>query len=206
MDTVLKSLLIELQCPVCKFYMEPPIRQCATGHSICSRCFEQVHNCPYCRGPKGEKIRNYSLEAIYGKLIITCKNFYLGCDFSSVGKQISEHEKKCQYNSRSCMLPKCSWTGTIKKIKEHMYEKHSALVNKQGEELFIMKVFMKVDNARSFCRYSSSSIVIAHKECFLLMLEMDDLTGNTLIGFCFIFALRIMIKIYSTLIDIQNRF
>lgn len=32
----------ELECPVCKDYMTPPIHLCVTGHSFCEMCYQEL--------------------------------------------------------------------------------------------------------------------------------------------------------------------
>jgi len=40
------------ECPVCfeKFTRNDNIFQCIQGHFVCERCYEQIQNCPKCRG------------------------------------------------------------------------------------------------------------------------------------------------------------
>jgi len=64
------DLLKELECLE---HMEPPIRLCKNGHSICDSCGLQVSNCPSCRRTF-TKARNFSLERIAATAIYPCKN------------------------------------------------------------------------------------------------------------------------------------
>jgi E3 ubiquitin-protein ligase SIAH1 len=55
MDTVAselrQALLNDLECPVCKQYMLPPICLCVNGHNICKSCRPKMQYCPICRQP-----------------------------------------------------------------------------------------------------------------------------------------------------------
>ncbi|KAJ8911272.1 hypothetical protein NQ315_015275 [Exocentrus adspersus] len=52
-----------LECPNCLEYMQSPIYQCITGHTICNKCKEKVEKCPTCQA-EIDNTRNYILEDI----------------------------------------------------------------------------------------------------------------------------------------------
>lgn len=174
MAELMDSILVELQCPACQSYMHPPIRQCQLGHSICTECFLKVKFCPYCRGPKDTVSRNFVLEAIHDKLSIPCKNFDLGCQFMSLGKEIVRHESFCEHSSRPCPFIGCHWSGIRGRLKEHLLRSHSQSFYIQAEQRFTVENFKK--NRHN--RYSCNSIVFAFREFFLLIWDLDALTGK----------------------------
>lgn len=175
----LESVLTELQCPACKFLMAAPIRQCETGHSMCSECFDQVRTCPYCRGPKDTVSRNFALEAIHAKLIVPCKNAYVGCQFESLGREIVRHETLCDYNNRTCAFPGCAWNGTVIELKEHLSTLHSMSFHRQtvGE-------YVPSDN-NDPVRYKCNKVVCAFKEYFHLILDLDTVAGKRFYNYLF---------------------
>lgn len=48
------NLLSLFECPVCFDYALPPIKQCPSGHIVCSSCRKKLQSCPTCRGPLGK--------------------------------------------------------------------------------------------------------------------------------------------------------
>ncbi|KAK9877182.1 hypothetical protein WA026_016931 [Henosepilachna vigintioctopunctata] len=114
--------LRELECPVCKDYMVPPIFLCAAGHSVCNSCTIRVTSCPTCRA-KMSGNRNYTLESLTSTINYPCKNRSSGCVFVSSGDKIRNHEKNCTLAGKKCVF-KCHWTGNALDMILHLNEKH----------------------------------------------------------------------------------
>lgn len=86
-----------LQCPVCYECMEPPIRLCKNGHSICSKCRPRLNNCPICRRTI-LLTRNFALEAVAEQCLEKCGNYEVGCNVKKTNVQdIINHMEICPY-------------------------------------------------------------------------------------------------------------
>jgi len=120
------ALLRELECPVCKEYMAPPIKLCRNGHNVCSKCRERAQRCPTCRS-KFSKIRNLALESIAKSQKYPCANRQSGClELFSI-EHIAEHHTVCVYGKIKCplhLLKTCSWNGLRSNLKEHAKAAH----------------------------------------------------------------------------------
>jgi len=86
-----------LECPVCYECMEPPIRLCRNGHSICSKCRPRLNNCPICRRTI-LLTRNFALEAVAEQCLEKCGNCDVGCNVKKTNVQdIINHMEICPY-------------------------------------------------------------------------------------------------------------
>jgi len=86
-----------LECPVCYECMEPPIRLCRNGHSICSKCRPRLNNCPICRRTI-LLTRNFALEAVAEQCLEKCGNSDVGCTVKKTSVQdITNHMEICPY-------------------------------------------------------------------------------------------------------------
>ena len=120
-------LLRDLECPICKQYMVPPIKLCTNGHNICSRCRGTVQCCHTCRA-KISEIRNVTLENISRRLKYPCANRQKGClDLFSID-HIAKHQAVCEYGKIKCPFQinwNCSWKGFTSDLKEHAKTAHT---------------------------------------------------------------------------------
>jgi E3 ubiquitin-protein ligase SIAH1 len=128
-----EALLRDLECPVCMEYMVPPIKLCTNGHSICSKCREEVDCCPTCR-TKFTDIRNVALETIARRQKYPCANRGSGCpDLLSI-ELIVEHQAVCTHGPIKCPLTKvgfqCSWNGVKFDLEEHAKAAHPGYIRK----------------------------------------------------------------------------
>ena len=121
-----EALLKDLECPVCKQYMVPPIKLCTYGHNICSKCRRRVQVCPTCRA-EFSGIRNMALENIVRRLEYPCANRKSGClEFFSI-EHIAKHHAVCVHRKFKCpfrLLKMCSWNGLKNDLKEHAKKTH----------------------------------------------------------------------------------
>jgi hypothetical protein len=124
-----EDLLKELECPVCMQYMVPPIKLCANGHNICSKCRGSIRCCPTCRA-EFLVTRNVALENIIRKQEFPCANRQSGClELLSI-EHIAEHRGVCVYETIICpchLFNLCSWNGLKNNLKEHAKEAHSKI-------------------------------------------------------------------------------
>ena len=123
-----QSLLSQLECPVCKEYMTPPITSCANGHNICNICKPKVPHCPTCR-QQFLDTRNVALEDLARQVMYPCKYRSDGCTEVFASDEIIDHQDRCWYCPQSCPVPdlntqKCSWTGKYDQIENHLKEQH----------------------------------------------------------------------------------
>ncbi|PNF30032.1 hypothetical protein B7P43_G05837 [Cryptotermes secundus] len=128
-DTI-QDIIGELECPVCLDYMKPPILVvCTNGHTVCSKCAEQLgEECPTCREPV-EMIRNIVLEKVARRVKYPCVNKKWGCYETFTIDDIIDHQSECFYSNRQCpwsaVFRKCAWTGDTKDLKRHLADSHA---------------------------------------------------------------------------------
>lgn len=122
MDNLYEDLLVELECPICTNYMSPPIRQCATGHSICEDCRRRLPKCALCQGPFTES-RNISLEGLAIKLRYPCINKNSGCNSKLAYNEREIHESQCSFKGYKCAMDGCFWSGKLEDISQHWASK-----------------------------------------------------------------------------------
>ncbi|EFA00429.2 uncharacterized protein LOC663065 isoform X1 [Tribolium castaneum] len=125
-----ENFLRELECPVCKNYMVPPIQICSTGHSFCSRCRDQMEECPTCRHPFQEG-RNYTLEKLTTCINYPCMFRDAGCTVACPSEKLREHELDCSFSGIQCFL-ECN-TGPVMNLFKHLNEKHRDRLIVAGE-------------------------------------------------------------------------
>ena len=121
-----EALLKDLECPVCMEYMVPPIKLCANGHNICSKCRGRVTCCPTCRS-KFSEIRCLALENIARRQKYPCANRQIGCRELLSIEHIAKHQAVCEYGKIKCPIQikwKCSWKGFKGNFKEHAKSAH----------------------------------------------------------------------------------
>ncbi|KAJ3636474.1 hypothetical protein MTP99_000021 [Tenebrio molitor] len=116
------ELLVELECPICTNYMSPPIRQCATGHSVCESCRKKLPKCALCQG-KFTDSRNISLEGLAVKMRYPCINKSTGCTAKLSYTERETHELRCTFKGFKCAMEKCPWVGKIEDLAAHWASK-----------------------------------------------------------------------------------
>lgn len=119
-DALQKSLLLELECPICTLYMAPPIRQCSTGHSICEPCIIKLKQCPLCTS-EFTQARNLSLESLASRLQYPCSN--AGCTAKLTLTNRDYHERNCGFRNYKCPMETCGWSGSLDEITKHWEDK-----------------------------------------------------------------------------------
>lgn len=141
-DDLNSTLLKSLKCGVstCHRYVYPPIKQCRSGHCLCSNCSEHWRQlCLECGSPI-IMARNIALEAISAKVLTACKYRTEGCpETRPLGSNIVAHEKKCFFRLYKCFAGKCPWTGPAHSIMEHMESNHKERVFVGSEKVFKIK-------------------------------------------------------------------
>ncbi|VEN40181.1 unnamed protein product [Callosobruchus maculatus] len=121
-ETFYKDLLIELECPICTSYMVPPIRQCATGHSVCESCRNKLQKCALCQSNFTDS-RNISLEGLAVKMRYPCVYKASGCTASLAYNEREGHKLNCRYRGFACAMEKCSWVGPLEELAAHWASK-----------------------------------------------------------------------------------
>ncbi|XP_065077502.1 uncharacterized protein LOC135700790 [Ochlerotatus camptorhynchus] len=121
------SIVSELKCPGCAQALYGPIWLCETGHSICSHCSSRISACPLCR-KKLTDMRNYTLEAIAGKVQFPCTHAGRGCTVRLPLELLWWHKDRCGYKKVECFMGKvwenCSWHGCEKDWISHCVTEH----------------------------------------------------------------------------------
>ena len=153
-----KSLLKNLECPVCMEYMTPPIILCHNGHNVCNTCRPELANCPKCRQPFLQA-RNYALEDLCYKVKYPCKFQDEGCEEMFSGKYIKEHQTVCHHGTHPCLLNRvpeieCDWRGSFTEFIKHIESQHEDYVCREVS-------FPSPE------RNTSISILLVHNEIFL---------------------------------------
>lgn len=117
----------DLKCVVCQEYPDPIIIvQCINQHNICNSCYENdafSKQCPICRVPMKQKIRNRLAENIVGKLEQLCTNE--GCNQMVKRCNHKKHTLfECAFIQKPCKYSVfgCKFIGTSDNRKEH--ERH----------------------------------------------------------------------------------
>ena len=89
-----KSLLQELECPVCMAYIALPFEQCANGHLICGPCKPSLSGkCPTCRVSISSKLpRCLMMEKVAATLNVPCE---FDCGANVLYTKMREHEAVC---------------------------------------------------------------------------------------------------------------
>ena len=79
-------LLRELECVVCSDIMLRPFSACHLGHaSACMSCYEQLDDCPVCRGDLlSPPTRLLPLEAVAQNLMVPCPHAAVGCPLGAL--------------------------------------------------------------------------------------------------------------------------
>uniref|UniRef100_A0A6P7GJS5 RING-type E3 ubiquitin transferase n=1 Tax=Diabrotica virgifera virgifera TaxID=50390 RepID=A0A6P7GJS5_DIAVI len=119
-----KDLQRELECPICFSYLQPPIRMCIKGHSICSTCRNKLTVCPTCRSTFSNA-SNISLESIIPLLKLPCKYSHRGCEKLLLHSDRLAHEVDCPYKGKILDCPGCSFKGSITDQEKHCRIVHS---------------------------------------------------------------------------------
>jgi len=123
-------LLKEMECPVCRDYMVPPILMCKNGHNVCSKCRGRIRLCPTCRD-NFIVTRNVALENIVRQQEFPCGNKERGCTALFSIENIAEHNDVCGYAKTKCplrLINCCSWEGHKNNFKEHVQEVHGEYI------------------------------------------------------------------------------
>lgn len=128
------ALVEELECPVCLWYIVPPIPLCENGHSVCPTCRQKLQNCPMCRYPFSDA-RCILLENITRRIRYPCKHRNVGCRSTDILERIKSHEEQCTHQQLKCPFSiiaydNCPWKGRVFAIKYHIENKHNRPKNK----------------------------------------------------------------------------
>ena len=169
-----KSLLKQLECPVCSKYMCPPIILCANGHNICNICRQKVSQCPKCLKQFVDS-RNLALEGLARQVMYPCKYQSYGCTEISEHDNIVGHQATCRYNQQVCPVAKlavgtCSWTGSYNDIMGHLQENHLEVCCEyvEGEVQFMYNV---TGDMKFFC------FIFAYNDVFFFLFQEKDAGG-----------------------------
>lgn len=106
-EEVIRQLL---QCPNCQEYMQPPIYQCVTGHTICNKCKMTAEKCPTCQ-VEISNTRNYILEDVTNNLKLP-------------SKLAKSNEAEVEDKEITCPLANCFDKFELLTIGAHFKEKH----------------------------------------------------------------------------------
>ena len=134
----------EILCHSCGEVAPPPIRQCVSGHVLCSQCLERMLGadspcCPFC--PKGLEFslgtigRNLHLEQIATDASIgrnttrippvTCR--FHGCGRTMPYADLASHQKECECRPIVCTTCAGSESGSVRKVAAATADVHKYL-------------------------------------------------------------------------------
>ncbi|KAJ8930350.1 hypothetical protein NQ314_016847 [Rhamnusium bicolor] len=168
------SILADFECPICTNYMFPPIRNCVSGHSFCSQCFNRIARCSQCRGQK-TFTRCFVLERICAKLTFPCKYQADGCTWGAKGALIKKHEIHCKYGTSRCPLSfvrNCGWTGRKTDLIVHAKEQHPSHIYFEHRKRLVASGF-----GRFYSRRHYSSLFAVYDELFWFTWDLNNETG-----------------------------
>lgn len=161
----------EFECCVCYQPMHPPIRQCESGHSYCSSCYERLDRCPLCRS----QIRpstNILLEEFHKYVIFPCKFHEQGCTTRTYGSEILAHERDCSLNLKLCpfsIYKPCTWSGPRSEILRHYQNVHRGFAFSGNTLVLIWRRFNRIAEDNSKVHF----LIDAYGELFMCMFEVD---------------------------------
>ena len=155
MNPVLLGLLEELECPVCREYVVPPIAMCVSGHSICTTCRNKMYRCPVCTKAFSNS-RNYALENIAGRMMYPCKYQEEGCKESLTLQQRAAHHAECPHQTHKCPFSllhrdPCRWKGSPATLVNHIKNNHSDLCSALQAGKFKRRLW-DIENGPFWCR------------------------------------------------------
>ncbi|KAK9873574.1 hypothetical protein WA026_023131 [Henosepilachna vigintioctopunctata] len=144
------SILIELECPVCTNLLSPPIRQCATGHSVCSDCFVKLKKCSLCLREFTDS-RNFTLESLSLKIKYPCENESYGCQQRLTYSEREDHHRNCRKGLKfSCAMEGCPFVGDPADLKAHWLSKRTIFRDVQKDVVHLINGQYKVDLIEAF--------------------------------------------------------
>lgn len=171
LSTMDKQLLEELECPICKNHMVPPIYICPTGHSLCSDCKDKIKICAFCQA-KIMNTRNYTLEKLTTRVHYPCKYLDVGCQEIFTSENIRQHEISCVYGANKCplkMLPSlCSTKILPVDIIQHIRDNHANNII-EVNQVYSRNIKAKIT--------SSYDVVIHENEIFIFCCKHSATTG-----------------------------
>jgi len=151
----LQGLLEEMECPVCREYVVPPIAMCVSGHSICTTCKNKMQRCPVCT-KYFSSCRNYALENIAVKMMYPCKYQEEGCKELLTLQQRAAHHAECPHQTHKCpfsMVDKepCRWEGSPPTLVNHIKNNHGGLCSAVKAGKFRRRLW-DIENGPFWCR------------------------------------------------------
>ncbi|KDR07297.1 putative E3 ubiquitin-protein ligase SINAT1 [Zootermopsis nevadensis] len=158
------TLLSDLECPVCRQYMLPPISLCVNGHNICKSCKPNMKHCPTCRHPF-TTIRCLSLEKLAAELDFPCTYQTLGCKETRRAKLITQHQALCPYGTFSCPL-QCRVRLSREALVKHVKEKHEQDIHEWNERVQYVKI-QNYDVTKNY-----TQVILAHNEVFVRSIKV----------------------------------
>lgn len=121
LDKIIKE---QLKCYKCHLALEPPFKECAAGHIVCSPCQRGGSKCPLCLGELRASCK--LVEQLLKLQPKPCKYSDRGCSNVSVN---GRHEPVCEFRTINCMMGigfSCPWSGTVKDWKDHVPSMHKS--------------------------------------------------------------------------------
>jgi len=94
-----RTLREELNCPVCREIILPPILQCLNGHLLCEPCHKRLRTrpkkCPECRVDMNNAARCRAMEKAVASLLVPCSN--TGCSQEMPYSDAEAHASMCEH-------------------------------------------------------------------------------------------------------------
>lgn len=166
-----------MECVICCELMLPPIVQCETGHTLCSRCANILKICPTCNQSVLTGIRNLAIEALSVYIKYPCRYVNDGCNAVLSSMVKIRHESHCIYRGYSCPLgdPTCSFVShDIKKVIQHIAGGHNNIPIIVDDNISISAQKYQLDTMHItlFCFYR------------LFMIDLKKITNDGKTIFC----------------------
>ena len=107
-DRFVSTIDDHFMCPFCKKVVRKPQECIYCQNLMCKHCISNNIKCPF--GCDNLFVKNPSKFAMlsYLKLKIKCVHYSKGCEATATLKDISEHEKECEFSEVKCINPVCS--------------------------------------------------------------------------------------------------
>ncbi|XP_041363865.1 RING finger protein 151-like [Gigantopelta aegis] len=144
------SVSRHLYCSICQdVFAEPQRAPC--GHSFCKKCIlpwlRHSKTCPEDRKSlhANELHHDFILENIIGDQMVACSFRLSGCEFVGQLQQLSNHQRKCDFNPRN--VP----DFILKSSSPHVEEENMQLdetVPSPGKPSLMMRLFRSGDSQK----------------------------------------------------------
>ena len=90
-------MLSALRCPSCADFLEPRVRQCCRGHSVCAACCQRrPAACPVCSAPYSQAA-SLCVDGVLRAVRLPCAYRPAGCRRALTAERRRPHQYTCPF-------------------------------------------------------------------------------------------------------------